>query len=137
MDALVLTGSIVLGPVGAGDCSFPGSTINVPFSSYPQQKSANVSIRHAKTINSPSAFVPLDGVGTGESVTQANFLYLRTAGLLMKYRITQADYNGGADIVSIVESQGVFVNEFPSAGYVKLLEAMGVGTIEYIAAGNQ
>lgn len=136
MDSLVLTGSIVLGPVGAGDCSFPGGTVNIPFSSYPQQKPATVSIRHAKSINSPApAFVALDGVGTGESVTQANFLYLRTTGL-MKYRITQADFNGGPDIVSIVETQGLLINEFPTAGYVKLLEAQGVGTIEYIASGN-
>lgn len=135
MDSLVLTGSIVLGPAGAGECSFPGGTINIPFSSSPQQKPAGVSIRHAKTINSPSAFVALDGVGTGESVTQANFLYLRSTGL-MKYRITQADFNGGPDIVSIIETQGLFINEFPLAGYVKLLEAQGGGTIEYVATGN-
>lgn len=135
MDALVLTGSIVLGPVGSGDCSFPASTTNVPFSSYPQSKPAAVSIRHAKSINSAAAFVALDGVGTGESVTQANFLYARSTSP-MKYRLTQADYAGGADIVSVVETQGLLINEFPTVGYLKLLEVQGVGTIEYVASGN-
>jgi hypothetical protein len=121
--------------VGAGDCSFPGSTCNVPFSSYPQQKPAAVSITHAKSVNSPSAFVALDGIGTGESVTQGNFLYARSTSP-MKYRLTMADYAGGPDIVSIVEAHGTFILEFPTAGYLKLLEAMGVGTIEYIATGN-
>jgi len=136
VDSLVLTGSIVLGPVGAGDCSFPGSTTNVPFSSFPQQKPAGVSIRHAKAINSPSVFVALDGVGPTGSVTQANFVYMRSTSP-MKYRLTQADFNGGPDIVSIVETQGLLINEFPTSGYVKLLEAQGVGTVEYIASGNQ
>lgn len=95
--------------------------------------SAPVSIAHAKAVNSPSAYVELDGIGTDESVTEAIFLYVNTQSP-MKLRVTFTDT---PDVVSEIWVQGPFVIEMPSSNPIKLLEAKGVGTIEYFAAGNQ
>ena len=136
-NSVVVSGSLIIGPQGAGDCGFPSGVTNVTFTTTPPQKPAPVSASHAKSVNSPSpAFATLDGLGSSASVTQANFLYLRCTAP-MKLRLTLADMAGGPDIVSIVEVQGLLIQEFPTNGYLKLLEAQGVGTVEYVVSGNQ
>jgi hypothetical protein len=87
-------------------------------------------------VNSPApAFQALDGVGAGQSVTQGNTLYLRTTAP-MTMRFTFADPMGGPDIVSLVPVQGLLIWEGSALGYLKLIEAQGVGGIEYFVSGN-
>lgn len=136
-NSAVLSGSLVIGPQGAGDCGFPSGVVNITFTTFPPQKPAAVSAQHAKMVNTAApGFATLDGIGPAASVTQALLLYLRTTAPF-KLRLTMADMAGGPDIVSIVEVQGLLIQEFPTGGYLKLLEAQGVGTIEYAVAGNQ
>lgn len=134
-NSVALSGSIIAGPTGAGDCGFPSGILNIVFSSFPPQKSAPASTSSSKLVNSPSVYVPLDGVGTGESVEQANFLYLRSTAPMSIRLTTKA--NSGPDVVAIVPIQGVMILEFQTTQYLKLIEAEGVGTVEFFASGNQ
>jgi hypothetical protein len=47
-----------------------------------------------------------------------------------------ANLAGGSDIVSVVQLQGPLVQEWPDAGYLKLLEASGAATLEWMAVGT-
>lgn len=129
-----LSASLIAGPQSVGDCSFPAGTFNVSFATSPNPLPAAVSAAHAKAINSPNAYVTLDGVGTNQSVTQGVFLYLRSASP-MKVRLTIQDTP--ADQLSVVYVQGPMLIELPSTNYLKLLEAQGVGSLEYYVCGNQ
>lgn len=133
-DSVVMSGSIIAGPQGSGDCGFPSGILNIVFSSFPAQKSAGAKTSNSKTLNSPSAYVALDGLGSAETVTQGNFLYLRTTSPLNIRLTTKAD--SGPDVVAIIPLQGVMIIEFPTPNYLLLLEAKGVGLVEYFASGN-
>lgn len=133
-DSVTLSGSIIAGPQGAGDCGFPSGILNIVFSSFPPQKSAAAKTSSSKQLNSPSAFTALDGVGTGETVTQGNFLYLRSNSPTQIRLTTKA--SSGPDVVAVVPLQGVMIIEFPTTNYLLLLEAQGVGTLEYFVSGN-
>jgi len=134
VDSIVLSGTLVKGPLGAGDCAFPAGTTTIPFSSYPIQKNAAASFSAAKQVDSPSAFAALDGVGTSETVTQGNFLFLRTTSPFQLRLTTKAD--SGPDVVAVIPVQGLAIIEFPTGNYLLLLEAKGSGTIEYVVSGN-
>jgi hypothetical protein len=133
--SVVLTASLIAGPQGASDCGFPAGVTSLNFGLTPPQKPAPALIDGARNINSPGSYVTLDGLGPTSTVTQANFVYLRTQSPF-KVRITQADPAGGPDIVSVVNLQGVMLLEFPTTGYAKLVEVQGVGTVEYLLSGN-
>jgi hypothetical protein len=124
-------GTLVAGSQGGTDCSFPSAITNLQFG---KTKSFAVSATHAKNVASASAYVPLDGVGTGETVTQANFLYLRTNAKLSARITYKAD--SGPDVVIVIPVFGFLVWEPPDANYITLLEMQGVGGVEYFASGN-
>lgn len=130
--AVVLSASIVAGPQGGG-CGYPSTISNIAFGTTPPELPAGVIVSHAKQVNSPAAFVTLDGIGSGATVTQGNFLYVKT-NAAMQLRLTFAD--AGPDIVSILQVAGPLVFQIPASGYLKLLEAKGVGAIEYLVSGN-
>lgn len=132
MGTVVLGGSIVLSP--SGDCGVPSGITNIQFAGFPQNKSATVSAYNTKSLNTPApSFFTLDGIGPSESVTQGNFLYIRTTSPI-RFRFTSQGPSG--DDVSVLTIQGVVLLEFNSANYLKLLEAQGVGTVEYLVSGN-
>lgn len=108
----------------------------VPFTTTPLQKQALVQTgAQVRLVTSPAAYVPLDGVGTGETVTQGTLLYLRTQlGNPMMLRLTFAD---APDLVSEVPVKGLLVVEMDEVHYLKLLEAKGSGTVEYYVSGVQ
>jgi hypothetical protein len=126
------SGTIVSSPGAAADCSFPAAVTQIQFSGG-QSLIANVSSLNAKAVNSPSAYVQLDGLGVGETVTQGTFLYLRS-NTAMVLRMTTF---GAPDLVAEIPIQGTVIYQFPQAAYLKLLEAKGVGTVEYLVAGQQ
>lgn len=139
-DSVTLLGTLMAGPQGVCEGGFPSGLLQVQFGLAGSCPGAGTKPASKKTwssqdINSPSAYVAIDGVGTGESVTQANTVYIRTV-VPMQIRATFANPEGGADIVSIVPVLGLFILEPSAAGYVKLLEAKGQGKVEVFASGN-
>lgn len=132
--SIVFSGSIVAGPQGSGDCGSPSGVTNIAFGSVPAQLPSAVMAQGNKQINSASAYVTLDGIGPTANVTQGNFLYFK-ANADMLLRLTTAS-SLGPDVVSVLPVRGPLVMQFPSASYLKLLEAQGVGSVEYLVSGN-
>jgi len=140
-DSVTLLGNLTAGPQGVCEGGFPSGVLQVAFGlagSCPGAgtKPAGKKFWTSQEINSPSTYTTLDGIGTGQSVTQVNTFYLRTT-VQFLFRLTFADPAGGPDIVSIVPVAGLFILEPSSAGYLKQLEAQGQGKVEYFASGNQ
>lgn len=142
VNSVTLLGTLTAGPQGACEGGFPSGVLQLQFGLAGSCPGAGTKPAARKfwtntNVNTPSpAFITLDGIGTGQSVTKANTLYLRTTAQL-KLRATFADPAGGPDIVAIIPNQGLWIAEFPDLGYLKLLEAQGVGGIEYAAFGNE
>lgn len=86
-----------------------------------------------RNVDSPAAFVQLYGVGATDAVTQGSTLYFKTTNSF-QLRLTCQNPQG-ADIVSIVPVSGLVMLEFPDDSYLKLLECMGSGPIEYLVVG--
>lgn len=127
-------GSLIAGPSASSCSGFPSAVVNATFSLTPSNKIATVSASHLKVVNSASAYVALDGIGDGETVTQGTFLYLH-ASTEMLIRCTFAN-GSDPDIVSVMVVSGLFAFEASASKYLKLLEAQGVGVVEYFASGN-
>jgi hypothetical protein len=131
---VTLQGTLQAGPAKSTDCAFPSALVNASFTLKPSTKAAPVSAYDVRNLNSPSSFVQLRGVGPGESVTRGNTLYLRTE-TAMTVRATFDDGVGGS-VVATYPVDGLFVIEAQEAKFIKLLEAQGVGVVEYFASGN-
>jgi len=125
-------GTLLAGPPKASCNGFPSGLVNATFELTPPNKAADVSVYQTPNLNSGSGYSTLPGVG--DTVTRGTFLYIRTTNKML-VRLTQAGDSG--DVVSVVYVQGLFIQEFPSANYLKLLEAQGVGVVEYFVSGNQ
>jgi len=132
---LELTGLLSAGPVGSSD-TFPASTTEVPLQllagttgSYTNCTGANV-----LTLDSPSSFITLRGVGSGAPVALASLLYLKVDGQVT-LRLTNAN-GGGSPTVQTIPLMGLLVIEFPAGFELTLLEAEGAGRLEYLAAGQ-
>lgn len=123
------------GPPRSSTNAFPSGIVNAAFELRPPNKGAAVSSGLVvRNLSSPSSFVELGGVGDDQAVTQATVLYLRTTAKMI-VRLTQNGDSG--DEVSVLYIDGMLIQEFPTANYLKLLEAEGTGVIEYFASGNQ
>lgn len=131
---VTLQGSLQAGPAKSSDSAFPSGLVNASFTLKPSTKSAPVSVYDVRNLSSPSAFVQLRGVGTSETVTQANTLYLRTDAA-MTVRLTYDDGAGGS-VVATFPVEGLFIVEASLSKFIKLVEAQGVGVVEYFASGN-
>ncbi|HUU43034.1 MAG TPA: hypothetical protein VMX57_04605 [Planctomycetota bacterium] len=140
VDSVTLLGNLTAGPQGVCEGGFPSGVLQVAFGlagSCPGAgtKPALRKFWTSQDVNSPSSFAGLDGVGVGQSVTQANTLYLRTT-TAMLFRLTFADPAAGPDFVSVIPVKGLLILEPSEAGYLKLLEVQGAGKVEYFASGN-
>jgi hypothetical protein len=134
VNVVTFQGTLLAGPAKSTCERFPSGLVNAKFELTPSNKAAAVSCYQVRSLNSSVSFVELAGVGTAETVTQATFLYLRTSAKI-SIRVTQVRDAG--DEVNIHDVQGLLVLEVPVGNYVKLLEAQGVGTVEYFASGSQ
>lgn len=133
-NAIQLASRLTLGPVDTvTDSTLPSGFTSIQFGLRPSKKSALVSSGSVRTIASPSSYVALDGVGTGESVTQGNLLYLRSSSAML-LRLTT--YSSGGDIVAVLPVDGVFMMEFDRSRYLKLIEVQGTGTVEWLVTGD-
>lgn len=135
MGQLSLDGSVQVGPVSSGDNVFPSATSSVNLTSYPNPKPSLVDTGFTtRNVNSPSSFLALSGVGTGDTVTKGDTLYLKCL-QKMRVRVTFADTP--SDLVSVFIVVGTLVLEADQASnYIKLLEVMGTGPIEYLVSGQ-
>ena len=133
-NVVTVKGTLLAGPPKSSCNGFPSGLVNAAFELTPPNKAADVSTYSAPNLNSPVSFAELDGIGDGNTVTKGTFLYVRTSSK-MTIRITQGE--GDDAVVSTLYVQGLFMQEFPSSNPLTLLEAQGVGVIEYFASGNQ
>jgi hypothetical protein len=134
MAQISIEGSIAVGPQISGGTGVPSLVDTTTFATTPSPKMASVYTSKLVSIQSPSAYVALSGVGPGDDVTKANCYYARTSGP-MKMRFTAVDTP--ANLVSEEWINGIFVHEYPDDHCLVKVEAMGSGQIETIASGNQ
>ncbi len=134
-NVVTLQGTLLAGPAKGSSAGFPTGLVNAEFTLRPSSKGAAVSVYDVRNLSSPSGFLTLRGVGAGETVTQATTLYLRTESP-MQVRLTYDDGSGGSRTATL-DVEGLCILEAPSTKFIKLLEASGVGVVEYFASGNQ
>jgi len=132
-----MTGVVEGGPETSSAGVFPAARFTAPLSllagASGKQYGAGTGIL-VRTINSPSAMVPLDGVGPTSTVTQGDFLYLKSDGI-MELELTTDDGAGGQTVV-VQPIQGVYAQEFPTTRPLEGLRIQGSGKIEYLVTGN-
>lgn len=137
MGVLKIDGTVTAGPESSGGSAFPSSSDQMQLQSTPNPKPMQACTGTiARNFNSPNAFTTLTGVGASDTVTRGDTLAFR-CNAPMKLQMTFADPDGGADIVSVIPVYGMNVMEFPSNGYLKLLQLKGSGPIEYLVSGLQ
>lgn len=130
-----LKGTLLAGPPRSSTNAFPSGIANAPFELRPPNKGAAVSSGLVvRNLASPSSFVELGGVGDDQAVTQATMLYFRTTAKIIVRLTMQGD---SGDQIATLYVDGLLIQEFPTANYLKLIEAEGTGMIEYFASGNQ
>jgi hypothetical protein len=124
--------TLVAGPLTTStDSPFPSGIGTVPLSLTPQQKPYAVSTGpQLANVNSPSAPVALNGVGSGQAVTQCHTLYLRTASPM----VLSLTPNGGT--AQTIKIYGLVVLEFDPANPVTAVSIQGSGQVEYLCVGN-
>ena len=136
MGTVSFQGEIEARPQVVSDTSFPGGRTDISLILTPTSKPAGVMTGVAlRTINSPSSYVALTGVGVTDTVTQSNFVYLRTNAPML-IRLTFKD-GSNPDIVSVLPMNGACVYEVDVSRYLKLIEVMGSGQVEWFASGPQ
>jgi hypothetical protein len=132
----MLTGSVSGGPESSSGATFPAATFAAVLA---LRESSGKSFGCGtgvvrRTVNSPAAYLTLDGVGETATVTQGDFLYFKSDGLML-LRLTQDD-GAGSTTVQVVPVHGLVVLEFPSSRALELLEVQGTGQIEYLVTGQ-
>lgn len=138
MPNATLSGNLYVQPSDASG-AFPAGATSIPLALSPSPKSLTVDSGVVKrNVASPAAFVALSGVGASDAVTQGSFLYVRT-NAPMQLRMTFNNPAGGVTtaVVPVGSSigGGLLVLEFDPTRYLTLLEAEGIGTIEYLVGG--
>lgn len=129
-----LSGTLTAAPQQASESLFPTGVLSAAFNLTPASKPYTAAVSGNRLVNSPSSFVELDGVGTSETLTQGQTLYLRTS-VRMLIRVTTHDGILNSDVVSTLCVKGLYIQEFGDSDYLKLLEAEGSGTIEWWVGG--
>lgn len=139
MGVIRISGQIDVGPACASDCgTFPGATAQVALGTTPCQKASQVdSGFNRRNLNSPNAYATLSGVGANDNVTQGDTVYVRTQSPCMIRATFYNPAQPNSPIVSEFPLQGTFLIEPPQGQYLSLLEAKGVGLVEYLVSGQQ
>jgi hypothetical protein len=129
-----LSGAFTAGPPTAGEGTFPGALLNVPLSltTTPKQYGVATGVL-TRLLASPSSFVTLDGVGAAATVTKGDTLYLKSSGSI-DLQLTLDDGVGGS--TTAVVTGRLFIIEFDTVKFLKLLEAKGSATVEYFVSGQ-
>lgn len=135
-DTVAVSGTLQLGPANVSDSSFPAAVVNITLSlKAGDQKIATVSDKGVRLLASPSVFVDMRCVGPGEAVTKGTLLYVRSS-VPMLLRLTTDDGAGGS-VLAVIPIDGLYVHEVDQNKFLKLLEAQGQGTIEFLVSGAE
>jgi hypothetical protein len=130
---LQFSGQLVAGPAMVSDSFFPSGTSTIQLSTAPSPKQYAVDTGPQRPlVNSPSSFQTLSGIGAGQTVTMASFLYFKSL-TPVQLRLT---YSGDAT-PKVRYTNGNVIEEFDPAHPLTLLEIMGSGQVEYWACGLQ
>ena len=137
MGQVAVNGTLVAGTSVCGcDCGFPSETVTAAFATTPNPKGYQVAsgclTRHLAT--ALNVFVGLSGIGATDTVTAADFLWVRTDSP-MQIRVSQKT-DPSTTVVTVHQVTGLFVWEPPTSQPIVLLEASGSGTIEYFVSGQ-
>ena len=123
---------LTVGPAAVSDSFFPSATTQIPIFLNPAPKSYAVDTGPQRpNVNAPS-FAALSGIGAGQTVTKASFLYFRSTSPF-QLRLT---YDGDAT-AKIRYVNGVVMEEFDPTHCLTLLEILGSRQVEYWACGQQ
>jgi hypothetical protein len=135
MGQVQLQGALIGGPPSGGEV-FPAALFNVPLKlrTDPKGFGAATGILQ-RTITSAVAYVQLADVGANGTVTQANTLYLKSAGPI-DVRLTCDDGVGG-NVVSEYQQDGMSLLEFSDVKFLKMVEVRGSAQIEFFASGTR
>ena len=152
MGVVLLTGSLIAGPPGCGLGNFPASQFQdgllfgvAGSQGKPYTYSADSTSR---MINSPSAFLPIPGIGVNADVQRVDTLYWKCDAPVILL-LSQDDGTGrpvgpvGGGVVSYNANQskvpvsGLMVSEFPEQNALLALAVKGSARITFFAAGLQ
>lgn len=134
MGQVSLSGALIVGPPSAGD-GFPASLYNTPLSTLQSPKQAAVATGVVtRQLNSPNSFTALQGVGSTDTVTHGDTIYFKCNGQV-SIRLTFDDGNGGST-TAVIPVMGLYFAEIQTGKYLKLLEAQGSASIEYMISGQ-
>lgn len=135
MGQLKVEGALIAGPTSATDV-FPAGVLTHPLSTAQTPKGFQVGTGVlTRLLNSPAVFLAFPELGGNAAVTKANFLYMRSSAP-MTLRLTTDDGSGGS-VVAVEPMQGLLIHEYPDNKFLKLLEVMGSGPLEYAIFGQQ
>ena len=139
---ILITGTITLSPECASEraapgCSpVPGSTELATLETTPSPKPSAVAGSGARAVATVfGTFATLSGVGATDSVTTADFLWLRSDGPVLVQLTQQNLASGSGTITSIVQVLGELIVEFPEGGYLVGLAASGTADLEWTVSG--
>lgn len=131
MGHVALSGVVVVGPdLKAG--TFPSAETTVALVS----KTTDYVVSSPAgliAVASPSAYVPLPGIGTTGPVTKGSFLYVKSNAPI-SLRLTNV--SGSTTVTSVTPLDGMLIQEFPTGSELVLLEVEGTATVEYLVAGQ-
>lgn len=133
MGQLKLSGTLNAGPPTVTASTFPAATLSAPIATKEDPKGYQRATGILRRTENFAVFTDL--AEPGNVVTKATFLYFKSDGSI-DLRLTTDDGAGG-NVVSVAPVEGIFIQEFPSAKFLKLLEMLGNATIEYFLSGNQ
>lgn len=137
MGRVVVSGNLQAGPNVVSEGVFPSmqATAIIALREGSQGKSADrMTGVLSRRINSAAAFVPLQGVGPTDTVTQGDFLYLKCDNAI-DLRLTVDDGAGGQTVITLEGIRGLVILEFDTTQPLELLEAQGVTALEYFVSG--
>lgn len=137
MSQVTLSGTLTVAPATVVDGTFPAATTTTPLALNPTQKQANVDTGiQSRNLNSPSSYATLSGVGATDTVTQGNFLYLRTK-VPMLVQLVVNNPAGGTVTVTGIPINGLLILEFDATRYLVGLSVQGSGYVEWFVSGTQ
>jgi hypothetical protein len=128
MGTVNLEGSLSAGS-GSGDCTFPSMAATATLNTSPKSYQ-NATGTLVRLVASPVAYAVLSGVGVADTVTECDFLYLRTNASVL-VRVTQSAST------KVLTVSGTLIIEPPTATPITLVEVQGSATVEYFASGQR
>ncbi len=137
MGTLRISGNLVAGPPTVDTEGFPGTRLDLPLRLLEGGLSYGAATGILRQrLNSPSTFLQLHGVGTGEVVSQGLFLYLKSDQAI-RVRLTFDDGLGGDEVAILSSTRLILGLQFEPTLFLKKLEARGSAVLEYFVCGAE